>query len=108
VSHEVVVQLIGVTTTRAGRAELTVNAKLDKRQYPTNVTVSAEEMASVNLEPHAFHGEWNYAIRLSHQNMKSKIRTCYCLTGHKAVLPGLILPQSCLSRFYRRRSRLIG
>jgi hypothetical protein len=78
---------------RAGRAELTVNAKLDKRQYPTNVTVSAEEMASVNLEPYAFHGEWNYAIRLSHQNMKSKIRTCYCLTGHKAVLPGLILPQ---------------
>ena len=67
VSHEVVVQLIGATTTRAG---LTVNAKLNKKQYPTNVKVSAEEMASVNLEPHAFHGEWNYTIRLSHQNMK--------------------------------------
>lgn len=59
-SHEVVVRLIGATTTRAG---LTVNAKLKKKQYPTNVTVSAEEMASVNLEQHAFHGEWNYAIR---------------------------------------------
>lgn len=59
-SHEVVVQLIGATTTRAG---LTVNAKLDKRQYPTNVKVSAEEMVSVNLEPHAFHGEWDYTIR---------------------------------------------
>ncbi len=67
-SHEVVVQLIGATTTKAG---LTVNAKLDKRQYPTNVKVTAEEMASVNLEPHEFHGEWNYAIsRPSHQNMK--------------------------------------
>jgi hypothetical protein len=90
VSHEVVVQLIGATTTRAG---LMVNAKLNKKQYPTNVTVSAEEMASVNLEPHALHGEWKYAVRLGHQNMKSKIRTCYCLIGHKAVLPGLILPQ---------------
>lgn len=104
-SHEVVVQLIGATTTRAG---LTVNVKLNRKQYPTNVTVSAEEMASVNLEPHEFREEWNYAVRLSHQNMKSKIRTCYCLTGHMAVLPGLILPQSCLSRFSRRPLHLIG
>jgi hypothetical protein len=59
VSHLVVVQLIGATRTRAG---LTVNAKLEKRQYPTKVKVTAEEMASVNLEPHEFHGEWNYAI----------------------------------------------
>jgi len=54
VSHEVVVQLIGVTTTRAG---LTVNAKLDKRQYPTKLEVTAKEMASVDLEPRAFHRE---------------------------------------------------
>ena len=67
-THEVVVQLIGVTTTRAG---LTVNAKLDKKQHLTNVKASAEEMVSVNLEPHAFHGEWNYTIsRPSHQDMK--------------------------------------
>ena len=46
VTHEVVVQLIGVTTTRAG---LTVNAKLDKKQHLTNVKASAEEMVSVNL-----------------------------------------------------------
>ena len=61
-SHEVVVQLIGVTTTRAG---LTVNAKLDKRQYPTKLEVTAKEMASVKLGPYTFHEEWNYAIRLS-------------------------------------------
>jgi len=60
VSHEVVVQLIGATTMRAG---LTVNAKLDKRQYPTNVKVTTEEMASVNLEPHEFHG----GMELHHQ-----------------------------------------
>jgi hypothetical protein len=68
VSHEVVVQLMGATNTRAGQ---TVNAKLDKRHYPTKVKVTTEEMASVNLEPNAFHGEWNYTIsRPSHQNMK--------------------------------------
>jgi hypothetical protein len=53
VSHSVVVQLMGATRTRAG---MTVNAKLDKRQYPTKVKVTTEEMASVNLEPNAFHG----------------------------------------------------
>lgn len=59
-SHEVVVQLIRATTTRVG---LTVKAKLVKRQYPTKVKVTTEEMASVNLEPNAFHGKWNYTIR---------------------------------------------
>jgi len=69
VSHEVVVQLIGATRTRAG---LTVNAKLDKRQYPTKVKVPTEEMASLNLEPNAIYGKWNYTTisRPSHQNMK--------------------------------------
>jgi len=68
VSHEVVVQLIGATRTRAG---LTVNPKLDKRQYPTKVEVPTEEMASLNLEPNAIYGKWNYTIsRPSHQNMK--------------------------------------
>jgi hypothetical protein len=60
-------QLLEATTTRAGQ---TVNIKLDKTQYRTNLEVSAEEMASVNLERHAFHGEWTYTIRSSHQNMK--------------------------------------
>ena len=59
-SHLVVVQLMGATRTRAG---LTVNAKLDKRQYPTKVKVKTEEMASVNLEPNAFHG----GMELHHQ-----------------------------------------
>lgn len=50
VSHEVV-RLIEVTTTRAG---MTVNTKLEKKQYRTSVTVSAKEMISVNLEAHMF------------------------------------------------------
>jgi hypothetical protein len=39
VSHAVVVQLMGATRTRVG---LTVNAKLDKRQYPIKVKVTTE------------------------------------------------------------------
>jgi hypothetical protein len=59
VSHEVIVDLIGATTTQAG---LRVQAELDAGQYPTKIKVSDEEMASLLLTPHAFHGEWNYTL----------------------------------------------
>ena len=61
--HEMVGQLIGVVTMRAG---LTVNAKLDKTQYPINTKVTTEAIASVNLKSHALcMGKWAYAIKLS-------------------------------------------
>lgn len=60
VSHEVVVKLIGATMTKTG---LKVKAKLDKRKYPLKVKVSDEDMRSLNVEPHRFHGEWNYTIK---------------------------------------------
>jgi hypothetical protein len=59
VSHEVIVELIGATTTREG---LQVQAELDANSYPTKVKVSNDELAAVQLTPHAFHGEWNYTI----------------------------------------------
>jgi len=59
VSHEVIVELIGATTTRTG---LTVQAVRDMGSYPTKIKVSDEELAAVHLTPHAFHGEWNYTI----------------------------------------------
>ena len=59
VSHEVVVILIGVTLTKTG---LKVKAELDNRRYPLKVKVSDEEMASLNIKPDKFHGEWNYTI----------------------------------------------
>ena len=40
-----------------------VKAKLDTRKYPLKIKVSNEEMASLNIEPHKFHGEWNYTIK---------------------------------------------
>jgi hypothetical protein len=61
-SHEVVVQLIGATTSRAG---LSVHAEADTNSYPRGVTVSAAEMAAVEpqLRRHNFHVEWNYTVR---------------------------------------------
>ena len=60
ISHEVVVKLIGATMTKSG---LKVRAKLDKRKYPLKIKVSDEDMKSLNIEPHEFHGEWNYTIK---------------------------------------------
>ena len=61
-SREVVVSLIGATTTRTG---LSVHAELDEASYPSGVKVSNEVMADVRklLEPHDFHGDWNYTVR---------------------------------------------
>src|SRR5215216_1566035 len=59
VSREVIVQLIGGTTTRAG---LTIRADLDTGTYPTGIKASDAQLAAVHLEPADFHGEWNYTI----------------------------------------------
>ncbi len=67
VSHEVVVKLIGATMTKTG---LKVKAKLDKRKYPLKVKVTDDQMRSLNIEPHKFHGEWNYTIRPRNRQSK--------------------------------------
>jgi hypothetical protein len=59
VSHETIVNLIAATTTRTG---LKVRARLDRRPYPTGIPVDDDELASLALKPHAFHGDWNYRI----------------------------------------------
>jgi hypothetical protein len=58
-SHQVVVDLIGATTTRTG---LKVRAELDPGYYPTGTKVTNAELGAVPLTPHGFHGEWNYTI----------------------------------------------
>ncbi len=60
VSLATIVSLIGATSTEAG---LRVRAEVDPGLYPTGVTVTDEQMATLNLERHPFHGEWNYTIR---------------------------------------------
>jgi hypothetical protein len=59
VTHQVIVNLISATTTKKG---LTVRSRLDDRTYPKGRRVSDKQLALVNLEPNAFHGEWNYTI----------------------------------------------
>ena len=59
-SYEVVVNLIGATTTETG---LKVYAKLDASTYEKGRKISDQEFAKVNLKRSQFHGEWNYVIR---------------------------------------------
>jgi len=54
-----VVSLIGSTTTTSG---LRVRSEIDHGTYPLGVQVTAEQMASIRLKPHTFHGTWNYSI----------------------------------------------
>jgi hypothetical protein len=66
-SFEVMIDLIRETTTEAG---LTVHAERDMSKYPTEIKVSEDELASVNLVGERFHGEWNYLIK-PHQRTPS-------------------------------------
>jgi len=58
-SHQAVVQLIAATTTRSG---LTVQAALDDRQYPKGTKITDQQMKTLPLTNHDFHGEWNYTL----------------------------------------------
>jgi transposase len=59
VSVAAIVNLIGSTKTETG---LRIRSELDEREYPKGIVVTHEQMEKVNLEPHAFHGDWNYTI----------------------------------------------
>ena len=59
VSREVVVNLIGHTTTRSG---LAIRSELDENSYPTGQPVTAEQMESLSLKRDKFHGDWNYSL----------------------------------------------
>jgi hypothetical protein len=57
--YQTIVRLIAGTTTAKG---LTVTCRLDRRKYPAGRKISDEEMATINITPLRFHGEWNYII----------------------------------------------
>jgi hypothetical protein len=60
ISHEVIVELIGATTTHTG---LPVRAELDRGRYPLGVKVRDQELAASPLTRHEFHGKWNYTLQ---------------------------------------------
>ncbi len=69
VNHEVVVNLIGATTTRTG---LRVRAGLDTNQYPAGSTVSDGDIETLYLQRDTFHGEWNYSLLPRQQLIENK------------------------------------
>jgi transposase len=58
-SHEVIVQSIAATTTRAG---LRVHAALDTSSYQTGVRVSDRQIDALPLHRHDWHPDWNYTL----------------------------------------------
>lgn len=66
-SLAVIVSLIAATTTEAG---LRVRCELDKGRYPDGRKISDEAMAELMLQPHTFHGDWNYTLRARRQRRR--------------------------------------
>ena len=60
IMHATIVKLTANTRTSTG---LTVRCMLDQRRYPKEVKVTDDQLATVRLRPHPFHGDWNYSIR---------------------------------------------
>ena len=56
VSHEVMVNLIGSTTTKKG---LKISAEIDRNGYQTGIKIYDKEIDELNIEKDDFHGEWN-------------------------------------------------
>jgi transposase len=56
---EIIVQLIGRTTTREG---LKVQAAIDRRNYPKGIKIPNGKLDSLKLRPAKFHGDWNYTL----------------------------------------------
>ena len=64
VSHQVIIQLIGSTSTETG---LKVCCEIDGNLYPKGIKVPDEEMQTINISRNEFHGEWNYTISPNQQ-----------------------------------------
>ena len=60
ISRQVIISLIGATTSTKG---LKVYARLDDNAYQRGIKITDAELATVNLHPDDFHGEWNYIIK---------------------------------------------
>jgi hypothetical protein len=54
-----IIELISATTTDTG---LSIQAAYDPNWYPTGIKITDRQLATVPLQPHEWHGEWNYTI----------------------------------------------
>ena len=97
-SHEVIVQSIAGTTTRAG---LSVHAQLDTDAYPTGVQVSDAQIAALPITRHRFHGDWNYTLHpvAAHDPCDGRALR----TGDNQALPSSALRDPELTGMARRQ-----
>ena len=58
-SHQIIVDLIGATSTATG---LTVRAELDIGTYPTGIRYTKKQVDALPIIRQDFHGEWNYCV----------------------------------------------
>ena len=61
-SVRTIIELISATTTDTG---LTIQAAYDPNWYPKGVKITDRQLAAVPLQPHDWHGDWNYTIAQS-------------------------------------------
>jgi transposase len=66
VSYRAIVELISATETKG----LKLGAHLDPKTYEKGVKVTDAELAAVPLQPHHWHGEWNYTILSDAQSIE--------------------------------------
>jgi hypothetical protein len=59
ITHQVIVDLIAATGTKAG---LKVQAQIDSNLYPAGLKISDQQVAALHLERDIFRGDWNYRI----------------------------------------------
>jgi hypothetical protein len=58
-SLRTIIELISATSTTTG---LTIQAAHDPTAYPKGIKISDRQLADLPLQPHDWHGEWNYTL----------------------------------------------
>lgn len=58
-SFELILNYIASTTTRTG---LVVTSQLNRKEYPTGIQISDEQMRALNITPNQHIPKWNYTI----------------------------------------------
>ena len=103
VSHQIIVQLIGATTTQTG---LTVRCEIDANRYPKGIKVTAAEMAALAIERDPFHGEWGDPAggRCRLGGPLADFARLHALAGRESIAPEKLLGALLLQAFYSVRS----
>jgi hypothetical protein len=63
-AYETIINLIGLIGGTTNRGGLVVRADLDRRRYSTGRRCPERKRRELNIERDAFHGGWNYVIKL--------------------------------------------